>query len=450
MKYKIKSEEINSSFRSILRISIPMVLSVLSANLMVFVDRIILAGYSSNAMYAAIISGNFVAVFVWVFVGIASTAGVFVGQYNGQNEREKLAAPVWQMIYMSLASSVILVPMGFFSEYINFLPDYVLKDGIDYQRPLFYFGFLPSLIAGLSAFFIGQGKTSIITNITILGNILNAILTYYLVYNLNLGASGASIGTVISQGFQAIVLIITFLSKNNRRSFYTLKNCQFNKKIFTACFKIGVPVSANNFFLILAWYILATISGYASKEMGIIWGFGANIYNITIFFAEGLGKSITAIISNMIGRQDIESIKKVYKRFVIIVAIFICVVLMPSMVLFPNIAFKVLNIVRNEVEGIYSQLVTVLKLSFFMLCFESFEYVTWGILTSGGDTRYPAIVSQVCLWGLIVIPVYVLYSLSKLSSINTIYSFCVLSYAISSFIIYKRYRSMRWYERLNV
>ncbi|MDR1289321.1 MAG: polysaccharide biosynthesis C-terminal domain-containing protein [Holosporales bacterium] len=210
-----------------------MILLVLSQNLMYCVDRVILAKYSVVAMYAAIVSGNFVAVVSWVFVGVATASEIFVGQYNSQKRYDKLAIPVWQMIWMSCASSIIVfIPLGYFSEYIHFLPKYAVRDGIDYQKPLLYFGFLPSLIAGLSAFFVGQGKTNIITIISILGNAVNAVLSYYLVITLKMGAYGAAVGTVISQILQFIILAAIFVNSKNRSMFKTMKSYAFNKRVF--------------------------------------------------------------------------------------------------------------------------------------------------------------------------------------------------------------------------
>ena len=46
-------------------------------------------------------------VFIYGGIGIASIAEVFVGQFNGAKEYLKVASLVWQMIWFSLATSVI-------------------------------------------------------------------------------------------------------------------------------------------------------------------------------------------------------------------------------------------------------------------------------------------------------------------------------------------------------
>ncbi|MDR0678091.1 MAG: hypothetical protein LBF44_00975, partial [Holosporaceae bacterium] len=123
--YKI----IDCSLRSILNITIPIMISMASAFLMLLIDRTMLAAYSMDAMNAATMSGNFVCIFAFMFMGIANAAEVFAGQYNGSMQYEKLAAPTWQMIYMAFFSCVIFFPIAYFSDYINTLPHYYLKEG---------------------------------------------------------------------------------------------------------------------------------------------------------------------------------------------------------------------------------------------------------------------------------------------------------------------------------
>ena len=109
MNNDCKTEIIDSSIKSILRVTIPVILSTVSISLMFLIDRFFLAGYSVDAMNAACISGNFVAMLSLFFIGITGAAGVFVGQYNGARQYNMLAVPVWQMIYFSLASAPLFL-----------------------------------------------------------------------------------------------------------------------------------------------------------------------------------------------------------------------------------------------------------------------------------------------------------------------------------------------------
>jgi MATE family multidrug resistance protein len=185
----------------------------------------------------------------------------------------------------------------------------------------------------------------------------------------------------------------------------------------------------------------------ASKELGIVWGVASNIYILMSFFSEGLNKAIATMTSNMIGKQALQSIEVIYKKFMLLLVIF-CSLLTIPMVFFPDIGLSILNIIREDALVIRDKLLEVLKLSLITVFLESAEYTTWGLLLAGGDTKYPMVVSQICLWGGVVIPVTVLYYIGSLSSIKTIFSLMILCFAMSFFLIYKRYKSLKWYKKL--
>jgi MATE family multidrug resistance protein len=422
-----------------------MILLLMSQNLMYITDRIILAKYSVTAMYASIIAGQFVALVTWILVGIASASEIFVGQYNGQKLYDKLAMPVWQMIWLSLASISIFLPIGYFSEYLHFLPDYAVQDGLAYQKPLFYFGFLPSLIAGISAFFVGQGKTKIITIVSILGNAVNGILSYYLVISLGWGAKGAAIGTILSEFLQLSILVSIFLNSNHRNNFKTWRAKAFNKQGLIDCCKVGTPISIGHFFTILAWYLVAVSMGYVSKELGTVWSIAVNIYVMISFIIEGLNKSMTAIASNMIGKNDLISIQKIYRKFMLVVALFVVILSVPMM-FFQDLALDCINLVNNEIAGLNDQIMTVLQLEILAFGIEAGYMIIYGILISGGDSRYPMLVTQGCMWIIMIIPLGILYSLNKLYSVDVVYYFMMTAFAINFILLYRRYKSNKWFK----
>ena len=273
---------IDSSLKSILSVTVPMVLTAMSSNFMFVIDRIMLAGYSIDSMNASIISANLVGIFTFMLIGIADSAEVFVGQYNGSKQYEKLAAPAWQMIYMSLASCVILWPMAYFSDYVNTLPHYYLKDGVEFQRILLYFAFLPPLKVAFAAFFIGQGKPKIVTFSIITGAIINVVLCYSFIYGIkntipSMGCKGAAIANVISEFISIVILAAVFFNCKNRKIYKTFKNCKFNKGLFFGCARIGVPVSFGNFISMIAWYIVQTLISHTSKDAATIYNVGINV-----------------------------------------------------------------------------------------------------------------------------------------------------------------------------
>ncbi|GHT90843.1 MATE family efflux transporter [Alphaproteobacteria bacterium] len=448
----MEHKAIDCSLKSILNVTIPMVLSVMSVNLMYVMDKVMLAGYSIDAMNAVALSSSFVMIFTYTFIGMSDTAEIFVGQYNGAKNYEQLASPAWQMIYLSLLSNIIFVPIAYFSDHINTLPPYYFKEGIEYQKILMYFGMIPAAKVALSAFFVGQGKTKIISISVAIGTLTNFALDYFLIYGVGnvipaMGGRGAAIATVIAELLQVIILASLFFGKNNREIYKTLENCKFNWKLFLSCLKIGTPMALGNSLALVAWYILQTIMSYVSKDVATIYNIGLNVYIFFIFVGEGINKATATICSNMIGRGDLESIEKTRKIFVAISLFFGFLVAIP-LVCFPEWVMIALDMLPDNVSMLYSDIKTVFYLVTVAVVLETIMLSTWGILMAGGDTKYTTIVYQVCLWTLIILPTIVLYCFHALNSVPVVYGFMVAWLIATQFFIYQRYKSLKWYNKL--
>lgn len=438
---------INDSFKCILNITMPIVLTTLSANLMYVTDRAMLAGYSLNAMNAAMLGGNFVSIFAFLFIGIANTAEIYVGQYNGAKQYEKMSTATWQMIHLSSLSILLFFPLAYFTEQLNSFPEYLLADGVVYQKPLLYFGFLPVLISALSTFFIGQGKTKIITFVIVSGSILNAVLDYFFIYGMDMGSKGAAYGTVIAEAFQVIILIFVFFNKNNKNVYKTAKNHHFRAKLFNNCIKIGLPLAIGNCIILLAWYLIHAAFAYTSKELAIVYGIGINIYTLFIFIGEALNKAIATISSNMIGQKNLAGIQKTYRRFVFVAIVFGFIIAIPLLI-FPKSIVSLLNLLHDDITLLYPQIKVVLRWTTVSVVVESIMCITWGVLLSGGDTRYPVIVNQICLWAFVVIPTWLLHYYNMLNTTVIAFILTFIWGFVVTIILYKRYRSLKWYNKL--
>ena len=446
------TEIIDSSAKSILRVTLPVILSTLTTNLMFLIDRFILAGYSINSMNAACISGNFVAIPVLFFIGITGSAGVFVGQYNGSKQFHMISAPVWQMIYLSLSSVPIFLILSYFSPQINMLPEYFLKDGVEYQQTLMLFAFLPSLRVAFSAFFIGQGKTKIIAATAVAGALINIVLDYSLIFGISgiipsLGCRGAALATNIAEFAQILILASIFFSKSNRKEFQITKHRRINLKLFKGCCEIGLPMSIGHFVTLFAWYIIQTVVSHSSTDASTVYNIAMNLFMFFFFIAGGSGRSASSISSNMIGRDDLKSVRETY-RFFIKMSLVTGLIIMIPLVIFPNLIISALSMLPDDISHLYPQIETALILVSAAIVLDTLFQSTFGILISGGDAKFGIIVDMVCLWIIVAAPATILYFAGKLSSVLIVFACMVLKSGTAFTLVYKRYKSMKWYKKL--
>lgn len=442
---------VDSSWKSIFFVTFPIVLSNLSNAIMYNIDRVMVVIYSVDSLNAVNISGNLFAVFSFLFIGITDTAEIYVGQYNGSKNYARLASPVWQMMYFSLATSLVFFPIAYFSDILNLLPPYYFDEGVIYQKIMMYGGPLFPMFTGLAAFFVGQGRAKVVTLSIICGALFNICLDYLLIYGVkgiipSMGTAGAAFATVISQAIQNLVLIAALCSKENRK--FTLSSYGFDKKVFFGCIKIGAPLSISNFFVLLAWYFIQSIIANISKEEATTYSISISIYMLAISLGEGLSKATSTVIANLIGKGSLKETKIAYRKFLIFALIASGFFVLPLSV-FPNqCVFNFLAMLQEDISLIYDSLKLVLHWISLNVVFESLLCIIWGVLVAGGDTIYPTVVYQSFIWGFVVLPAALCYYCGYQVSTLLIYQLSFLWLCGSLALFYRRYLSMRWYNKL--
>ncbi|MGD9238238.1 MAG: MATE family efflux transporter, partial [Desulfobacterales bacterium] len=106
----------NRPYRQVLRVSLPLVISMSSTMVMEFTDRVFLAGYSLNAIAAALPAGIAAFLFISIFLGTAQYLNVFVAQDVGSGQSQHVGAALWQGNYFSLISAAAMVGLSFLAE----------------------------------------------------------------------------------------------------------------------------------------------------------------------------------------------------------------------------------------------------------------------------------------------------------------------------------------------
>ena len=112
------------SVRSLAFLAIPIMLSHLSSGMMLFIDRLFIAQIGTDYINSAMMTNMVYATLTLTFVSLTSIAEVFVGQHNGAKHYNKLSQPVWQMIWLSLVTALLFIPMGLLTGHYILTPDH--------------------------------------------------------------------------------------------------------------------------------------------------------------------------------------------------------------------------------------------------------------------------------------------------------------------------------------
>lgn len=433
------------SIRECFAISYPLMCASLSLLLMLFVDRVMLANYSIEAFNATINASTLGWAFTFGGLTIATIAEVFVSQYNGSGQFQKLGEPVWQMIWFGLLSTLFFLPLSILG------PD--LFYGIGQERALEkeYFTwmvfFSPSfaIYGALAAYFIGQGKTHLISIIAFLANGVNLGLDWLMIFGVegyfpSMGVKGAAIATSLSSLFQVGILFALFLRKKERERSGT-SDWRFKIGPFLQCMKIGIPGGCSGVIEIAGWAAFYEMMTHVGKDYITVGGVFESCLILLLFVPEGLNKGVIAICGNLIGSKQFGKIPRVLQSGFCLMTLFFLALLAT----FPLYVDSVIEffIVGPFDESLIGTLEITIFLTLIYIYFDGLRYIFSGILTAAGDTLFILIANFSTVWLFLVVPTYFFVVHARVGILPSI--FVALLFAFATLLVFfGRYLMGRW------
>lgn len=440
------------SLKELWVMSYPLMLMAFSTYAMIFVDRLIVARYSVDAMNSVGMVMMVFESFHWGILMLALIAEVFVGQYNGSGQEKRIGEPVWQMMWLALMSILIFWPAGLFlGEYV-LLPQF-WDHGVIYYKVIMLFGPLPSLIGALSAFYIGRGQTKLVTAVVAIGNIINLGLDIIFVFGVEgylnpMGTKGAALATGISLVIQAIILATVFLKAKNRQRFGT-GHWHFKWKAFKQCISIGWPNAVSANVSIAAWVIFfrwISEFGFLYLTTLIIC---QNYFYIFSIITEGIGKAVTAICANLIGAKRHDEVRKVLLSGIKLVAIFGLCLAIP-LVIYPNPSIEMF-VGGNVDPELLQPLITMAKEALLWMWVLFFFWGAFWLLssqlTAAGDTRFIMYLNMLSAWLFLIVPAYLALKVWNWDP-SIAWKIMVFDIACVSLLFYLRYRTGKWKHKV--
>ncbi|MGA8165376.1 MAG: MATE family efflux transporter [Waddliaceae bacterium] len=448
----------DGSVKTLWSISFPLILSFLSMLGMVTVDRLFLARYSTEALSAAVSGGTAAWAFAFGGQTLTNISGVFVAQYNGAKKYDKIARPVWQMIWLSLA---LIIPFGIVA--IWFAPLAFAGSPIEAKQILYFRWSMATsplicLLGGLNGFFIGMGKTFVITWLTLFGNAVNLVLDPIFIFGWGpfpgLGISGACIATGIGTLAQNIILLALFLKKDSRKK-YGSGNFALHRETLWNMIRIGSPEALAISLELGAWAAFYCLLSNLSSQHILVAGVGQSLLMTFFFFGIGLESGIASVCGNLIGANLKDEVVRAFQSGMKIVALFAIGLLAViwlgrewSVSLFltnpENLEGGTLN--PDQLAEAREYVMQGCLVIGAYIVIENIRCLLYGVLRAAGDTLFILLLSVIATWALLLVPTYLLMTVWKMPAGTSFWIW--LSYAISTTAIcYLRFAAGSWRKK---
>lgn len=416
-------------------------------SLMLFADRYFLSQISERAALSIVSSGTLTWVIVYGWSSLTGISEVFVARHYGSKAYDKIAEPVWQMIWVGLFSAPFFFALFFWGaplwESLGYL---TLPEEKCYFRYSMIFGCGYPINTALMGFFIGRGEIRTITYAAIVGNVGNFVLDAVLIFGIDgiipaLEVKGAALATSIGVTLQALFLLFVFLNRENREKFHTHKPT-LNMALMKESLQIGGPAALFIVFEVLGWATFYQIALNKGTDYGVAAFVCQNTWALFYCFNDSVHKSIIALSGNLFGAWRLHLIPKLIWSGFKLQFGFLAVMLLAYMTLFDFFLEKqleTLNVIPNDLHP--------LKLGGFFvvahLFLDGIRLVLSGLLIAAKDTLFLMISCSLSIWAFLVLPAH--YSMNVLNLgpdwvayVQGIYSFCLV------LIVFDRYCRRSW------
>ena len=261
----------NSYYKRILGLALPAIAG-LSTQMVVSLVDAAMVGRLEEATYALAAMGLGVLA-TWAlisfFSSLATGTHVIVARKFGENDKDSCAIVLNNSLIIALIIGTCVALFGIFAAHhvLNILAaDPVVGN---YAGDYVYYRFLgiPAFLISVSfrGFFFGIGKPKIFMFSGVSTNILNIFFNTLFIYgNLGMprmGLAGAGLASTLATLFDIIFYFAVIILPSYRKNYKPFKNFKFNLEIIRNIYKISLPVSFQNVFILIGFLSFVAITG---------------------------------------------------------------------------------------------------------------------------------------------------------------------------------------------
>ena len=412
---------INNHIKNTIYLAWPLVITQVGYIITGMVDTVFLGKIGAAEQAACILSNNLYILLLVFGIGVSYATTPLVTSANQNMDLLKKASLFKNSIFLNVSVSIICFILLFLSsgllKYMH-QPEDVIKLAVPFFNVLIFSMIPISLFFTCKQYCEGLSNTRMALFISIIGNVINIILNYLLIYGKfgfpELGYIGSAWASFISRVFMGFsFLYLIFKSPVTKEISAVYNKVKINKKELFHLAKIGLNAGLQLTFEVAAFVIAGLMAGTFGKEQIDAHGIALSIAAFTYMFASGISSASSIRVGIYKAQDNWLEIKQAafssIKLVMLIMGGFAILFLMINNFL-PKVFSSDLQIVN-----LASKLLIIAAL--FQL-FDGIQVTIVGILRGLEDFKIPTLISLVGYW-IIALPLaYWLAFILKLETVG--------------------------------
>lgn len=439
---------VNGYYKQILKLSLPAIAGLSTQMILSLVDTAFV-GRLENADYALAAMGLGVLAtwaLVSFFSSLATGTHVMVARRYGSKDYDGCGMVLNNSLIVCFIIGIIVAVFALTAAH-PFAQFFAADQKVgQYAGEFIFYRFLglPFFLITVSyrGFFFGIGKTKIFMFSAIMVNILNIIFNYTLIYGAfgfpKMGVAGSGLGSSLATVCDAMFYFIMTLRPSYRTKYNYFKGLKLNLSIIREIYKISLPVSFQNVFILVGFLSFIAIAGLLGiKEQAASQGIFTTLF-MSFLPCFGFGIAAQTLVGNSIGAGK-KKLAMIYGFETAKIATYYTFSLGLVFMIFPE---HVLSIITTD-----HTIIEVAKNGLRIAGFAQIFYATGVVLSNGlqsaGDTLY-VMVAEGSTNLLLFVPLA--YLIGKVLGFGFTGAWAALPLYIISYsaVIYWKFRYGRW------
>lgn len=445
---------VNNFYKKILQIALPAIAGLSTQMVVSLVDSA-MVGRLDEATYALAAMGIGVLA-TWAlisfFSSLATGIHVIVARRFGENNFVDCGNTLNNSLLIAVVLGITVAAVGVF--FANSISSFFATDDTvaKYASEYIFYRFLgiPLFLISVSyrGFYFGINKTKIFMISGIVTNLLNIVFNYIFIYGSfgfpRMGLAGAGLGSTIATSFDLFFYTFIILLPAYRNKFKNFSNFKFDWEIIKAIFRISLPVSFQNVFILIGFLSFVAITGIIGiKEQAATQAIISTLF-ISFLPCFGFGIAVQTLVGNNLGAGKYH-LAKIYGFETAKVATVYTVLLGVIFIAVPQYVLLIITTDQNIIEAAK----TPLRIAGFAQVFYATGVVLANALQAAGRTVY-VMKAEVIANLLVFVPLAYLFGVTLEFGLTGAWFALPVYILMYSFIILLKFNSKDWFRFIKI
>lgn len=304
------------------RMSVPMILSMISIALYNLVDAAFVSRISKDALTAISLAQPVQSIMTAITLGTAVGANSLLSRKLGEKKENEVNKIVANTFMLNIVGWLITAILGYFGAeaFIRFFVknETVVNLGITYLSICMIYSLGLFMQTTFEKIFEALGKPSYSMLDNLAACVINIILDIILIFGFwkipAMGIKGAAIATIIAQ-FSATLLGMFKLHHLELK--LKFKDFLPSKEVIKGIYIVGFPTIVLESISAFVTMILNKILGIFSEDAIPVWGLYVRVQSFLFMIVYGLNNAMVPIVAYNYGAKNKQRVKEALKIFMI-------------------------------------------------------------------------------------------------------------------------------------